>query len=125
MSGRRLAPPAVQVAPQIACILYGDPGCPSKAWREGITRGAIAWYHEQMNQLSPRLARALEQAKGLPTETQNAAAEIIERLAAQAAAPYQLSADEEADLDAALAEAERGEFASDAEVAAVFARHGL
>jgi hypothetical protein len=78
-----------------------------------------------MNQLSPRLARALEQAKGLPTETQNAAAEVIERLAAQAAAPYQLSADEEADLDAALAEAERGEFASDAEVAAVFARHGL
>ncbi len=38
-------------------------------------------------------------------------------------APYKLSAEERADLEEALAEARRGEFASDAEVRAMFARH--
>ena len=40
-------------------------------------------------------------------------------------APYVLTPEEEADLDASLAEAERGEFATDDEVRAVWAKHGL
>ena len=39
--------------------------------------------------------------------------------------PYVLTIEEEADLDASLAEAERGEFATDEEVRAVWAKHGL
>ena len=39
--------------------------------------------------------------------------------------PYVLTPDEEADLDASLAEAERGEFATDGEVRAMWAKHGL
>ncbi len=39
--------------------------------------------------------------------------------------PYELTEDERADVEEALAEAERGEFATDAEVAAMYRRHGL
>ena len=38
---------------------------------------------------------------------------------------YELTPEEEAELDASLAEAERGEFATDDEVCAVWAKHGL
>ncbi|MBR1188425.1 hypothetical protein [Bradyrhizobium sp. AUGA SZCCT0160] len=39
--------------------------------------------------------------------------------------PFVLTLDEEADLDASLAEAARGEFATDEEVRAVWAKQGL
>jgi predicted transcriptional regulator len=39
--------------------------------------------------------------------------------------PYELTPEEEADLDASLAEAERSEFATDEEVRAMWAKHGL
>lgn len=39
--------------------------------------------------------------------------------------PYQLSKEERVDLEQALEEARRGEFASDAEVTAMFDRHGI
>ena len=39
--------------------------------------------------------------------------------------PYELTPEEEADLDASLAEAERGEFATDEEVRVMWAKHGL
>jgi len=39
--------------------------------------------------------------------------------------PYKLTEIERADIENALAEAERGEFASDDEVAAMYQRHGL
>ena len=39
--------------------------------------------------------------------------------------PYVLTPEEAADIDASLAEAERGEFATDEEVRAVWAKHGL
>nr|WP_249128206.1 hypothetical protein [Bradyrhizobium sp. AUGA SZCCT0169] len=39
--------------------------------------------------------------------------------------PYGLTLDEEADFDASRAEAARGEFATDEEVRAVWAKHGL
>jgi len=38
---------------------------------------------------------------------------------------YELTEDERADIEEALAEAERGEFATDDEVAAMYKRHGL
>jgi len=39
--------------------------------------------------------------------------------------PYVFSPGEEAHLDASLAETERGEFAADEEIRAVWAKHGL
>ena len=39
--------------------------------------------------------------------------------------PYVLTPEEVADLDASLAEAERGEFATEEEVRAMWAKHGL
>jgi len=78
-----------------------------------------------MKQTSKRLERAVEAAKDWPLDRQEAAAEVLEQMHRLATAPYKLSDEERADLEEALAEARRGEFASDAEVAAMFARHGL
>jgi hypothetical protein len=78
-----------------------------------------------MTELSKRLAKALEAAKAWPLDRQEAAADVLERMDQLATGPYKLSPEERADLEAALDEARRGEFASDAEVAAMFARHGL
>jgi hypothetical protein len=78
-----------------------------------------------MNQISKRLQRILEAVEAWPADRQDAAAEILEHMDALATTPYKLSDEERADLEAALVEARRGEFASDVEVAAMFARHGL
>jgi hypothetical protein len=78
-----------------------------------------------MSSISKRLEKALEAVRMWPADRQDAAAEVLEHMNRLATAPYELSPDERADLEEALAEARRGEFASDAEVAAMFARHGL
>jgi predicted transcriptional regulator len=39
--------------------------------------------------------------------------------------PYVLTPEEEAEIDASLAEAERGEFATDEEIRAMWTKHGL
>jgi len=78
-----------------------------------------------MNHISKRLQKALEAIQTWPADRQEAAAEVLEQMNRLATAPYELSQEERADLEEALAEARRGEFASDAEVAAMFARHGL
>ena len=78
-----------------------------------------------MNHISKRLQKALEAVQAWPADRQEAAAEVLEHMNRLAAAPYELSPEERADLEEALAEARRGEFASDVEVAAMFARHGL
>lgn len=78
-----------------------------------------------MNAISKRLQKALDAVRMWPVERQDAAAEILERMNILATAPYTLSAEERADLEEALAEARRSEFASDADVRAMFARHGL
>lgn len=77
-----------------------------------------------MSDISKRLEKAIEAAKAWPLDRQDAAAEILEQMNRLSATPYKISAEEHADLEEALAEARRGEFASDAEVAAMFARHG-
>ena len=46
-------------------------------------------------------------------------------MSALATKPYELTEDERADVEEALAEAERGELASDDEVTAMYKRHGL
>jgi hypothetical protein len=78
-----------------------------------------------MGSVSKRLEKALQAVKEWPPDRQDAAAEVLEHMNRLATATYELSSEERADLEEALAEARRGEFASDAEVAAMFARHGL
>jgi predicted transcriptional regulator len=80
---------------------------------------------ETMSQVSKRLEKAFEAVKTWPADRQEAAAEVLEHMNRLATTPYELSTEELADIEEALAEARRGEFASDAEVAAMFARHGL
>jgi hypothetical protein len=65
-----------------------------------------------MNQLSKRPQNVLEAVKAWPIERQDAAAEILEHMNALTTAPYKLSSEERTDLDEALAEARRGDFAS-------------
>jgi hypothetical protein len=76
-----------------------------------------------MNHISPRLARVLKTVEAWPADRQDAAAELLERMHVLATTPYKLT--ERADIEDALAVAERGEFATDAEVAAMYKRHGL
>ena len=54
--------------------------------------------------------QAVATVSALPDEQQDEIARVLLRLAGLEQPAYQLSPEEEADLDASLAEAERGEF---------------
>jgi hypothetical protein len=71
------------------------------------------------------LEQAVEAVSALHEEAQDDLARILLQLAGVDRPPCELTPEEAADLDASLAEAARGEFATDEEVCAVWARHGL
>jgi predicted transcriptional regulator len=71
------------------------------------------------------LEQAMEAVSVLPDDLQDELARALLQLAGVEQPPYQLTPEEEADIDASLAEAERGEFATDEEVRAMWAKHGL
>ncbi|WP_423856284.1 hypothetical protein [Xaviernesmea oryzae] len=72
------------------------------------------------------LDRAIEAAKELPAEMQDEIAGILLRLIGDDGGEvYQLTPEEEADLDEADREIERGEIATEEEVRAMWARYGL
>jgi DNA-binding protein H-NS len=73
------------------------------------------------------LEQAIEKVKKLPKERQQYAAEVLEQIAEAGAElaeqdAYRLSPDERAAIEASKAEVRRGEFATDAEVEAAYAR---
>ena len=68
------------------------------------------------------LQQAVATASTLPEVRQDELARVLLQLVGLEQPPYLLSPDEEADLDASLAEAEKGEFATDEEVEAVWSR---
>jgi hypothetical protein len=79
-----------------------------------------------MNAISKRLADTLDAARVLTADQQDLlAAEMLERVQSLSQPPLDLSAEERAELEAELAAALRGELASDADVAAMYAKHGL
>ena len=79
-----------------------------------------------MGDLSKHMQRALDAVRALSPEHQDLlAAELMEHARLLAQPPTKLSAEERAELEAGLAAARRGEFASDADVTAMYARHGL
>ena len=71
------------------------------------------------------LDRAVEAARSLPPETQDEIARLVLQLAGGDGAPIALTAEERAAIDASRAAAARGEFATDDEVRAVWAKHDL
>ena len=79
-----------------------------------------------MTQISKRLEQALDTVRGMRPDQQDLlAVELLERAQALTPPPAKLSLRERAELEAELAAARRGELASDAEVAAMYAKHGL
>ena len=84
---------------------------------------------EMLKPLCLQHDRLLEQAvkvvSALPDEAQDDLARILLQLAGVDQPPYKLTAEEAADLDTSLAEAAQGEFATEEEVRAVWAKHGL
>lgn len=72
------------------------------------------------------LDRAIEAAKELPAEMQDEIAGILLRLMGEDDGDvYQLTPEEEADLEEADREIERGEIATEEEVRAMWAKYGL
>jgi hypothetical protein len=71
------------------------------------------------------LDRAVEAARGLSPEMQDEVARLVLKIADGEGAPIALTAEERAAIAASKAAAARGEFATDDEVRAVWAKHNL
>ena len=69
-----------------------------------------------------QIEAVLDRVRSWPPERQEDAARVLLAMEAEDAGPYRLTPEERADLQAALEEVARSEFASDEEVAAVFGR---
>ncbi|MDP1750083.1 MAG: hypothetical protein Q8L22_11535 [Reyranella sp.] len=79
-----------------------------------------------MAEFSKNMQRALDAVRVLSPEQQDLlAAELMEHARLLTLPPTRLSPGERAELEAALVAARRGEFAGDAEVNAMYAKHGL
>ncbi|WOJ90088.1 hypothetical protein RZS28_01930 [Methylocapsa polymorpha] len=71
------------------------------------------------------LEQAVEAARALPPELQDDIARLVLQLAGEEEPPVILSAEERVALDLSKAAAARGEFATDEQVRAVWAKRGL
>lgn len=69
------------------------------------------------------LLKGIEAVQGLPADRQDLAGEILLSLAGEPR--YRLTPEQIEDLELSIAEADRGEFASDEEVAAMWKKFGL
>ena len=66
--------------------------------------------------MSKLLEKGIEAVRGLPTDRQDMAGELLLSLA-KTEAQYRLTAEQLADVKLAIAEADRGEFATDQDMA--------
>lgn len=71
------------------------------------------------------LEKAIAKARELPDADQDEVAELILSIAAKAEGPVVLDDETRAAVREGMAQARRGEFVSDAKMAAFFRRHGL
>jgi hypothetical protein len=79
-----------------------------------------------MGDFSKHMQKALEAVRAMSPEHQDLlAAELMEHARLLEQPPTKLSVEERAELEADLAAARRGEFASEADVNAMYRRHGL
>jgi putative transposon-encoded protein len=70
-----------------------------------------------------QIEAVFDRVRTWPLERQEDAAEMLLMMEEQGVEPYELSEEERVEVEAALAEADRGEFATDEEVEAVFNRY--
>ena len=68
---------------------------------------------------------AIETARLLPPERQDEIARLVLRMASENEAVYVLSAEERANLQPSLEQVSRREFATEEQVKALWAKHGL
>lgn len=71
------------------------------------------------------LERAIQVAQGLSPEMQDDLAQMVLMYAGEEAAAFALTAEDEAAITRSRAQALRGEFGSDEQIRAVWAKHGL
>ena len=71
------------------------------------------------------LEKAMATARSLPTDMQDEIARMVLAFAGAEQPAYQLTPEEESELEEALAAAARGDFATDEEVRAIWAKYGL
>ena len=71
------------------------------------------------------LEKAVAAARGLEPERQDQIARVVLALARDDTAVYQFTPEEAAEQDAADAEEARGDYASDEEIRAIWAKYGL
>ncbi|KQQ14099.1 hypothetical protein ASF53_09705 [Methylobacterium sp. Leaf123] len=71
------------------------------------------------------LDKAITAARNLPPEVQDAIARMVLSYAGEEQAVYRFTPEEEAEQDEADAAEARGDFATDEEVRAIWAKHGL
>lgn len=70
------------------------------------------------------LKQMLQTIESWPPEDQQALAEAAREIEAERTGVYVMSPEEESAVEEGLAQADRGEFASDDEIAALWRRHG-
>ena len=78
-----------------------------------------------MLSMTTLLSQAIEKLSQLPKERQDELAKMLIDVAAQDLSPYQLTDEERKDVEAALKEVERGEFATEEQMAALWKKCGL
>jgi hypothetical protein len=71
------------------------------------------------------LEHAVETLRALPPETQDSLARTLLQFVGEAPPAFQLTAEEESSFDESLAQEDRGEFATDGQVRAIWTKHGL
>ena len=69
--------------------------------------------------------QAVEAVRSLPPEVQDELGRMLLQLAGSDQPPYKLSAEEEASLAESMAQADRGEFATDEQIRKIWAKHHL
>lgn len=80
------------------------------------------WYNPNMTKL---LKVAIETVRRLPPESQDDLARVLLQMAGEDQPAIALTPEEAASFDESLRQAERGEFATDDQVRAIWAKHGL
>ena len=71
------------------------------------------------------LEHAVETLRALPPETQDSLARMLLQFVGEDLPAFQLTAEEESSFDESLAQEHRGEFATEEQVRAIWAKHGL
>lgn len=88
----------------------------------GLLEAIEKHYHCIMTKL---LEQAINSVRDLPADRQDALAKLLLQFAGVEQAMLELSPEQAASFDQSLAEAERGPFATDEQIRAIWTKHGL